>query len=613
MRTYKRKSERGKISKGTYDKAADILEQDETKTIRGVAKDFGLCHMSLTTLTRYLKKRKEAKGKGLCIESVTVGYQKNRQVFSDEKEAVLVSYLIKSSQIYYGLTPKDVRILAFNCALKFNIAMPQSWLKNKEAGVDWLTAFLKRKQSLSVRSPEATSMSRATSFNRTNVDLFFANLADVMDRYKFPVSRIWNVDETGVTTVKKPRKIVAPKGAKQVGSITSADRGSLVTLCAAGNAVGNSVACMFVFPRIKYRDYFVRDGPPGCIGAGNSSGWMTGVEFRIFMKHFIDHVKPSPSDPVLLLLNNHCSHLDIEVVETAKANNVVLLSFPPHCSNKLQPMDVGVYSPFKNYYATQQDAWLRSNPGKTMTIHDIPSIVSKSLPLALNPVNIINSFRKTGIAPFNKDVFQDEDFLCSFVTDRPLNVTTDLDLENIAVSTQNSEVNLNGTPSSPLPHSSTQNTTSDQTQIQGTFSPEIIRPYPKAGARNTKNKRKTRKSAILTDTPEKDALALEQSSKKRQKTEQGGAGKGKKIAKKTGEKCAKRKVLQDSDEESVADDRFCLVCCESFEQSRAGEESVQCIICKKWSHVRCTKGNIDTYVCLNCDSDCSDYRMNSFV
>nr|CAH7768529.1 unnamed protein product [Callosobruchus chinensis] len=125
----------------------------------------------------------------------------------------------------------------------------------------------------------------------------------------------------------------------------------------------------------------------------------------------------------------------------------------------------------------------------------------------------------------------------------------------------------------------------DQTQIQGTFSPEIIRPYPKAGARNTKNKRKSRKSAILTDTPEKDALALEQSSKKDRK---------------------RNKEGRDSDEESVEDDSFCLVCCESFEQSRAGEEWVQCVICKKWSHVRCTKGNIDTYVCLNCDSDCSD-------
>nr|CAI5845960.1 unnamed protein product [Callosobruchus analis] len=239
------------------------------------------------------------------------------------------------------------------------------------------------------------------------------------------------------------------------------------------------------------------------------------------------------------------------------------------------------------------------------------------------------------------DIFQDEDFLCSFVTYRPLNVTTDLDLENIAVSTQNTEINLDGTPSSPLLHSSTQNTTSailksiesvdaiakctssihgepassssrDQTQIQCTFSPEIIRPYPKAGARNTKNKRKTRKSAILTNTPKKDALTLEQSSKKRQKTEQGGAGKRKKIAKKIGERCAKRKVLQDSDEESV-EDSFCLVCCESFKQIRAGEEWVQCVICIKWSHVRCTKGNIDTYVCLNCDSDCSDQRMNSFT
>ncbi|CAG4983519.1 unnamed protein product [Parnassius apollo] len=329
MRTYKRKTERGKISKEVYEKAAAILEEDKTKKIRGIAKDLGLCHMSLT---RYLKKRKEAKEKGTPIESLTVGYQKNRQVFNDEQERILVSYLIKSSQIYYGLTPKDVRQLAFSCALKYNIVMPQSWLDNKEAGVDWLTAFLKRNQSLSIRSPEATSLSRATSFNKTNVDNFFSKLADVLDRYKFSLSRIWNVDETGVTTVQKPRKVLAPKGSKQVGSITSAERGTLVTLCIAVNAVGNSIPCMFIFPRMKYRDYFVRDGPPGCIGAGNSSGWMTGGEFKTFMKHFIDNVKPSPSNPVLLLLDNHSSHLDIEVVVTAKENNVVLLSFPPHCS-----------------------------------------------------------------------------------------------------------------------------------------------------------------------------------------------------------------------------------------------------------------------------------------
>ena len=46
-----------------------------------------------------------------------------------------------------------------------------------------------------------------------------------MDRYKFTPNDIWNVDEMGVSTVQKPNKVVALKGVKQVGSITSSKRG----------------------------------------------------------------------------------------------------------------------------------------------------------------------------------------------------------------------------------------------------------------------------------------------------------------------------------------------------------------------------------------------------
>ena len=60
-----------------------------------------------------------------------------------------------------------------------------------------------------------------------------------MDRYKFTPNDIWNVDETGVSTVQKPNKVVALKGVKQVGSITSSERGQMITICSAGNATGN--------------------------------------------------------------------------------------------------------------------------------------------------------------------------------------------------------------------------------------------------------------------------------------------------------------------------------------------------------------------------------------
>ncbi|XP_059061655.1 uncharacterized protein LOC131854549 [Achroia grisella] len=153
-----------------------------------------------------------------------------------------------------------------------------------------------------------------------------------MDRHKFRGSSIWNADETGVSTVNKPSKIIAAKGKRNVGSVTSAERGTNVTLLVAVSATGSSIPPMFVFPRKKYQDHFVRDGPAECIGAGNASGWMN-TEFLLFMKHFITYVKPTKESPVLLLLDNHSSHLSVEVLDLAKNNGVVMLSYPPHCSH----------------------------------------------------------------------------------------------------------------------------------------------------------------------------------------------------------------------------------------------------------------------------------------
>jgi len=93
------------------------------------------------------------------------------------------------------------------------------------AGADWFAGFLKRNPKITVRSPESTSIARATSFNRHNVESFFTKLAEVVDRHKLQAGDIWNMDETGVTTVQKPSKVVAHKGIKHVGAVTSAERG----------------------------------------------------------------------------------------------------------------------------------------------------------------------------------------------------------------------------------------------------------------------------------------------------------------------------------------------------------------------------------------------------
>ena len=135
--------------------------------------------------------------------------------------------------------------------------------------------------------------------------------------------------------MQKPSRIIASTCVKQVGAIVSAERGQLVTMCCAVSAIGKTAPPMFVFPRVLYKDSFVNGAPPNSIGAAHPSGWMTAENFLKYMKHFVRHVRYSQEETVLLILDNHESHLSIEVMEFAKENGVIMLSFHPHTSHKL--------------------------------------------------------------------------------------------------------------------------------------------------------------------------------------------------------------------------------------------------------------------------------------
>lgn len=111
------------------------------------------------------------------------------------------------------------------------------------SGQDWLSTFMKRNPELPIYSAQVTRLSRATHFNVRNVNLFQDNLANVIDRYKFETKDIYNIDETGITAVQTP-----VKRTKTVGALTSEERGTLVTVALAVNAVSNNIPPILIFP-----------------------------------------------------------------------------------------------------------------------------------------------------------------------------------------------------------------------------------------------------------------------------------------------------------------------------------------------------------------------------
>lgn len=120
-------------------------------------------------------------------------------------------------------------------------------------------------------------------------------------------------------------------------------------------------------------------------------------------------------------------------------------------------------------------------------------------------------------------------------------------------------------------------------------------PLPKAGSLKKKTRGKKRTTAILTDTPEKNAI--EEQSKKKPRPRKLQLAKIKNM-KRAAKKQTKSKGKK-SDENGH--DCRCLICTELYSDSRPNESWIQCCKCKGWAHEECVQiAHDEFFICDIC-------------
>ncbi|KAF8781401.1 hypothetical protein HNY73_011800 [Argiope bruennichi] len=102
------------------------------------------------------------------------------------------------------------------------------------------------------------------------------------------------MDETGISTVQKPDRVVARRGFKQIGKMTSVERGTLVTLAIAVSAIGNKIPPLFIFPRVNFRDHFLNGAPQAALDVAIHQEWMKEEYFMHFAEHFVLYITDRP-------------------------------------------------------------------------------------------------------------------------------------------------------------------------------------------------------------------------------------------------------------------------------------------------------------------------------
>jgi hypothetical protein len=190
--------------------------------------------------------------------------------------------------------------------------------------------------------------------------------------------------------------------------VISGERGTLVTFCGTVFAVGMSIPPVYVFPRQRIRDEYVYGSAPGSVAFRSKTEWMTTEFFPSVLMHIKKRVNCSKEIPILLIMDNHTTHISLEAINYIRKNGIVLvlLSLPPHSSHRMQPLDISVYGPFKaRCKATLTIRYMSNNAGKAIRIQDIPRITKDPYLQSFIPANITKGFNTGGIWPLNTLAF----------------------------------------------------------------------------------------------------------------------------------------------------------------------------------------------------------------
>lgn len=108
-----------------------------------------------------------------------------------------------------------------------------------------------------------------------------------------------------------------------------------------------------------------------------------------------------------LLMDGHSSHYTPELLDFARSNNIVILSYPPHCTHALQGLDIVCFSRMKEAWKEEIHKFEELHRSKVMK-GDFTEVFGRAFIKAFTKETIYSAFEKTGVYPFNPEVVTEQ-------------------------------------------------------------------------------------------------------------------------------------------------------------------------------------------------------------
>lgn len=312
-----------------------------------------------------------------------------------EIEEVVVDYVADRRSRYLRVTRVGIREKALEIAKEKGIG-------NFRASDGWCTRFMER-HAFSLRRRTSVCQKLPAAFEEQLIS-WQRFIISQRSKHMYPLAHIGNADETPVYFDMPDNATIEKVGAKEVKLLSTGYEKQRITVMLAVTADGSKLPPYLILRRktLPKKEKFPRD----VVVRVHPKGWMTSE----LMIDWIDMVwsrRPGGmhSPRSLLALDAFKGHLTNDVQSRLRKRNTDCAIIPGGMTSQLQPLDVSINKPFKNYLKHEYDEWLSSDGLPTTKTGKIrkapPAVVAGWVSKAwkkVDPSIIQKSFKKCCIS-----------------------------------------------------------------------------------------------------------------------------------------------------------------------------------------------------------------------
>ena len=125
------------------------------------------------------------------------------------------------------------------------------------------------------------------------------------------------------------------------------------------------------------------------------------MDTEVFAEWFEEFANTIKERPLLLTFDGHMTHVSLPVIERALQDRIIILKFPPHATNVLQPLDVSCFGPLKRRWEQLLQQRVNTFGAKTaLSKGDFVNQLCKIWKDGMKSENIVSGFASTGIIDF---------------------------------------------------------------------------------------------------------------------------------------------------------------------------------------------------------------------